>query len=407
MTRGNAAVSGTVDAISADDAARLLALLDLRVTRMESAAPPARSARQAFSPDDFLAFNQQLAHLTGGGLPVERGLRLMAGEMRTGRQRKAVDAVAAELEKGTPVGEAFAAHRRQFPPLYGLLVDAGVRANDLPAILLNLGRHLTLVGRLRATLWRSMAYPFVVCSALLLVLAFIWFRIIPATMPLMSGKDATSMFAPRHWSWNAPGTPDPEPPIVYLLPVAMWTSYALMAALAIGLSATVVIVVASRFTGGWRRLEPLLLRVPLVGPVLKWNLLARWCDGVHLGISSGLDLPESIELASDVASSRGLATDGRSLVEALGSGRAMTDAVAFRMMPPLVPAMLQSGSERSDLVAATASLAQMYQEQAEVRLAVLPAVLSPLMLVVTAVGVGLAIVSALAPMIMALSWLNR
>ena len=61
--------------------------------------------------------------------------------MRDGEKREASAQLAAELERGTPLGEAFDKHRAKFPPLYGRLIEAGVRANNLPGVLLNLGRQ--------------------------------------------------------------------------------------------------------------------------------------------------------------------------------------------------------------------------------------------------------------------------
>src|SRR5205809_718380 len=79
--------------------------LRLRVLQIE---PVARAVRaKPLRGDDFIAFNQQLTHLTKAGLPVEHGLRLIAQDMRSGRLAETVRQVAQELERGTPLGEAF------------------------------------------------------------------------------------------------------------------------------------------------------------------------------------------------------------------------------------------------------------------------------------------------------------
>ena len=100
------ALSGTIDAEDVDSASRTLASLQLRVTAMEPMAKP-KTGGAMLRGADFLAFNQQLSQLTAGGLPVERSLRLLAREMR-GRQAAAINAIADELDKGTPLDAAFA-----------------------------------------------------------------------------------------------------------------------------------------------------------------------------------------------------------------------------------------------------------------------------------------------------------
>ena len=96
------------------------------------------------------------------------GLRLIAADLRGGggALSRTVEQVAAELERGTPLPEAFEKYKGQFPSLYGRLVGAGVRAGNLPGVLFNLGRHLELVQRLREALWRSLAYPLAILVGL-------------------------------------------------------------------------------------------------------------------------------------------------------------------------------------------------------------------------------------------------
>ena len=76
-------LSGTIDAEDAAQASRLLESLRLRVIHVEPVARPPRS--KPLRGEDFLAFNQQLTHLTRAGLPVEQGLRLIAQDQRSGK----------------------------------------------------------------------------------------------------------------------------------------------------------------------------------------------------------------------------------------------------------------------------------------------------------------------------------
>jgi type II secretory pathway component PulF len=382
-------ISGTVDSPTAAAAAAQLQALQLRITRLDPITKPPRAT--PLGAEDFLAFNQQLAHLTAGGLPVERGLRLIAGEMTHAGQKAAVLGVAKELEKGKPLGAAFAAHRNQFPPLYGRLIDAGVKANDLPAVLLNLGRHLTLVGRLRASLWRTATYPLSVATALLAVMAFIWLRVMPELEPLA-----------EEFHNHVPGQVST---MDIFIPLARDFSYSMMAVLAISLATVLICALVTKSTSGRAAVEPLLLRVPLIGPILRLNLLARWCDALHLAITAGLDLPAAIALSSDAVDSPRLNHDGKLLIDSLSAGRTLDDVAQTQMLPPVIPAGLQMGCEQSDLPNATAMLSRMYQEQAEVRLAVLPAILSPLLLFLTAICVGVAVFSALLPLVVAIQYL--
>jgi type IV pilus assembly protein PilC len=149
-------------------------------------------------------------------------------------------------------------------------------------------------------------------------------------------------------------------------------------------------------------LEPVLRPLPVVGPVVRWNRVARWCDALHLGVSSGLDLPAALALAGEAVDSNDARSDTEDLVAAVQAGRGLDPAPPLRLLPPMVPAALALGIDQNDLPAAAATLARMYREQAEVRLAIVPQVLSPVLLLLIAGCVGLAVASALLPMVVLL-----
>src|SRR4029079_5525060 len=90
-------LTGTIDATDPDQARQRLEALRLRVIDLEPAG--ASPAVRPLRGDDFLTFNQQLAHLSAAGLPLEHGLRLIARDMRRGRVANTVKQIADELEK--------------------------------------------------------------------------------------------------------------------------------------------------------------------------------------------------------------------------------------------------------------------------------------------------------------------
>src|SRR5688572_16811746 len=261
-------MSGTIDAPDVEHATRQLHALRLRVVRIE----PVRRPRSApLRGEDFLAFNQQLSQLTSAGLPVEQGLRLIAQDMRSGRLAATVEQVAAELERGTPLAEAFDKHRTKFPPLYGRLIEAGVRAHNLPGVLLNLGRHLELVSRIRAMLWRALSYPLMVLIGLMIVLLFLTTHVVPQFEQIFLDFGIKLPVITR-----------------LMLASTYWLPPLLIAS--IGLIVVPIVLWPVLRASGWSGpiVEHVLLHAPLIGTVLRRNLVARWCDALRIGVEAGL-----------------------------------------------------------------------------------------------------------------------
>jgi type II secretory pathway component PulF len=372
---------GTIDATDLDDAAKRLSNLSLRIIRLDASekSPP---RAKPLNGEDFAAFNQQLAHLSAAGLPIEQGLRLIAEDLRHGGLAQSVREVSEELERGVPLGEAFKRHQQQFPPLYGTLIDAGVRTGNLPAVLLNLGRHLDLVARLRAAVWRSASYPLTVVAGLLLVLIFL-------------GRYVLPQFAEMYGHWYIP-----LPAITrFIFVVAQWTPIfiALMLLIVVGLPLLWAIIRATRLD---RAATDLALPLPLIGPILRRNLVARWCDAMKLAVQAGMDLPAAVTLACDIVGSPRLRRDGAKILAQLQAGKDL-DQIPSRLaiLPKPVLAVIQLSADRSDLPTSLETMATMYQQQAEMRLASLQTVLTPSLILVVAVMIMIVVVGLFAPMI--------
>jgi type IV pilus assembly protein PilC len=368
QTVGGQAISGSIDALNVEQAQRLLASLQLRVLEIE---PAARVRGKPLSSDDFLAFNQQLAHLTSAGVPVEQGLRLVAQDMHSGRLAATIKQLVSEMEKGTPLDQAFDKQREQFPPLYGRLVAAGISAGDLPGVLFNMGRHLELVQRVRAALWRALAYPIVVLAAVSLILLVLGYVVIP---------QFAKLFDDMHG--QLPRITEAILAMRYVMP-------AFVGFLIIVFIGFPLLWQLFRATGRDRAvIDRLVLPLPLIGPILKANLASRWCDAVKIGVSAGLDLPRAIDLASDAVASPAARRDGDALRTALESGRTLESVQHTRVLPATVPAAMSFSSKHHNLAETMATLAQMYQQQADMRLAILPAILTPVLVLFLAMIIG-------------------
>jgi type II secretory pathway component PulF len=390
------AVTGTIDAATAVEATRKLGQLQVRVIALE----PVRRAtrRRRLGAEDFQTFNTQLAHLTAAGLPVEKSLRLIAEDMHSGRLAESVRAVAVDLESGQSLPDAFEKHAAHFPPLYSQLIHAGVRTGDLSAMLLGLGRHLDLVQRLRNMLWRATAYPIAVLVSLILVVTYLGIYVLPQFKLIFQGFRvdlpqitqiviAFSNLLIDDW------------PILLAILVA---AFALPLLLRLTLSGE----------QRQRAIDMLVFPLPIIGGALRRNLLARWSDALRLGVESGLDLPASITLAGQAVGSPGLLRDGELLIETLQAGRSLDEPASAgqpqtflrtRILPPTVTTVISLATAHNDLPSGLSTLSAMFQQQAERKIATLPALVTPIMIVFIAIVIGFVIIALFAPMIALIS----
>ncbi|MBI1372052.1 MAG: hypothetical protein GC159_04735 [Phycisphaera sp.] len=401
QTAEGAPMRGTLEAVDADAARWQLQSLGLRVLSLSVDGGGADAKPKPLRGDDFVAFNQQLASLTQAGLPLEQGLRLIARDMRSGRLAASVNAVAADLEKGTPLDEAFAAHTDKFPALYASLLAAGVRTGNLTGALLNLGRHLELMQRLREMVWRAAAYPVMVFVSMLGLLTVLGFVVVPQFRAvfeqMVGGSDA----------YSSTGTPIELPWITRMVFAAAEMMPAVLIGAAVLIAAiTAWVVLASRTGRGWTLIDRIVLPMPVIGPFVRANLVARWCDAMSMCVEAGLDLPASIALSAELIGAPALADDCRGLTVAHDVGEPLESTHGLRVLPYSVAAAMDLGLRRADLEAVMLTMREMYRQQAEHRLAVVQAVMRPIMVVAAAAPIAIVIIALFYPLRVLVSFMS-
>ncbi len=145
--------------------------------------------------------------------------------------------------------------------------------------------------------------------------------------------------------------------------------------------------------------DRLVLPLPLIGPILRKNLLAGWCNALKLGVESGLDLRAAIELADDSSTSPALRRESLSLIVELDAGRMPGSVSGGRILPPAATAAIAIGIQNHSLPETLSGLSQMYQQQAEMRLRTLPGILSPVLILISAALVAVVITALVAPLL--------
>jgi type II secretory pathway component PulF len=378
-------LTGTIDAASPDQARDRLESLRLRVIELAPSETPGAAVRP-LKGDDFLTFNQQLAHLTSAGMPLEHGLRLIAQDMRSGRVAETVRQIADELEKGVPLGEAFQKHANQFPPAYGHLIDAGVKTNNLSGMLLNLGEHLRTLAQLRAALWRALAYPLMVFVALCCVVAFLGGYVFP-------------QFADVYHVWGTRLPWVTEFMIAYSRPIAVL--FLCLGVLAIALTIASRVMRHSAAHQSIR--DNVVMNLPLIGPVVARSLVSRWCDAVRLGVVGGMDLPRAMLTAADAVGSARIRSDADRMAAKITAGQPLSSSESFSVMPPTVPAAIELSTRHGGLPQTLATLTHMYQQQAQAKVGVIPAVLTPILLTMLTGIIGFIILAMFLPFVTLLS----
>lgn len=333
--------------------------------------------------DEFAFFNQQLAAMLRDGIPLEGALQRLCQEMRHGTLRDELQALEADLAKGTPIAEAL--KPRQLPELYKRMVLVGVKGGDLPGALTMVADYFQNQNHVWTRLKSMMTYPLIVMFAAFLVslmLAFFWnFVIGPGFKDMFGGM-----------GMQLPGATQ----LAFASLQSIWAFPFVLGCLFV-LVALVVFTPNLRGKYLWRL------------PAFKEATVSRIASSLTLLLKNGVPLPEAIGLVAQLENSPAAAGDLQQWQTRLASGTTKFSEIAAgnKLVPPLFVWIVASAGE--DVAAGLHRAAEIYHARAlyrtEVALfSVLP--VASLFLGAVVISQAFLVISMFLPFIAMLSWIG-
>ncbi len=288
--------------------------------------------------DEFSFFNQQLAAMLRDGIPLEGALRRICQDMRAGALRTELEALEADLARGTPMADAL--KPRQLPELYKRMVLVGVKSNDLPGALTMLADYFQRQSGIWMRLKSMMVYPLIVMFVAFLIstgLAFLWTCVIGPSMKDVFGGMGLRLPGATLFAFSTLK-------IIWVFPVLLGTLF--------------LFAMAVVFTSGFR--GRFLWRLP----AFKEASVSRIGASLTLLLKNGVTLPDALGLVEQLETSPAAAADLQQWRRNLAAGTAKFSEVAAvnRMIPPLFVWVVSSAGE--DLAAGFNRAAEIYHSRA-------------------------------------------
>ncbi|MBX9788726.1 MAG: type II secretion system F family protein [Pirellulales bacterium] len=326
------------------------------------------SSPQPVSTAELLAMATEAAALARAGLPLERGLRTISGDVPRGL-RDALLRLAQRLEQGASLADAFAAAGNRLTPTLRVVVAAGLRARRLPVVLEQFVAATRERIELRRLVSGALIYPVLVvllaCLVLSMLLAVVseigdGFESLRA--PLKGA--ARTLVHLRDSTWLAP------PWLLLGVALATVTSWPLLAML-------------QRWA--WTRSGPSAHRLPLCGPLVADARTANFVGLWHVLAEQSVPLAETLRLSADACENRPLAMQAARAASRAERGETMAAVVSELVsLPASVRWSIAVSGQHGQLAASLAEIAALYRQRAASRAQVLRTVLPALLVILMA-----------------------
>lgn len=354
-------------------------VVPLEITESSSSGP---SKGRRVSPRALARSYQQLGDMMRAGVPLLRSLELLAKQKSSKRLAATWRAIIGEVADGAELSSAFESRDRVFPPTHAAMIRAGERGGFLEKVFERLAETVEREADLKARVGGALIYPAVLVSVGTVILGAIFTFFVPAFKEQFERRLDTLPFVTE---------------IVFGVSTLV-TTYGVWT----------LLTLAALGVGGWfalRRPEVAMawsrfvLRVPIVGELVRSLAIARFCRLLGTMESNGVPLLEAMEIARGAAGNRVLAEAVDEGIAAVREGGALAEPLGRNaMFPDEVVEMVSVGEAAGNLDEVLLGVAGSLEGKADRTLRTLVQLVEPMLLLVIGVTIALVAVGLILPL---------
>jgi type IV pilus assembly protein PilC len=373
--------TATIDAPSREDVVATLRRQRLAIVKLEEGQPKKQPGRGSIKMRDVVIFTRQFSTMINAGLPLVQALDILAKQTDNKALSEVTRAVVHDVESGNTVADALGKHPKAFTDLYVNMVAAGEAGGILDTILLRLATFLEKNDALVRKVKGAMTYPLVIMSVAAIAVLVLLIKVIPVF---------SEMFASVNMQL-------PLPTRVVVGASHFLTSY--WWALGGGIAGLVFLLRGYYKTAdGQLVIDGLMLKMPVLGDLLRKSAVSRFTRTLGTLISSGVSILDGLEITAKTAGNRVISDAIMASRASIAGGDTIAAPLAkSAVFPPMVISMIAVGEQTGGLDEMLTKIADFYDEEVDAAVSVLMSLLEPLMIVFLGVVVGGMVVAMYLP----------
>lgn len=336
---------------------------------------------------ELAVFTQELSSLLHAGLPLDRALQVMIEVADDTRVRNLTSDIQEAVRGGAAFSEALEAHENTFSRFYVSMVRAAEAGGTLDQGLARLVEYLERSKALRDSVLSALIYPSILVAVSSASLLIILTYVVPQFTQLFTDAGRALPVSTRVVVGTAA-----------LLRDYWWLLAMSVIALAFYLRSLLT------SNSGRYRWDRLLLRVPILGELIRRMDMARLSRSLGTLLASGVPLLAGLSIVKDVLSNRVLSDALDVAADTLKAGRSLAaQLMSTGLFPALGLQMIKVGEETGRLDEMLLRVADIYDREVATAIQRMLALLEPILIV----GLGLVIAGIIMSILVAIISINE
>jgi type IV pilus assembly protein PilC len=334
-------------------------------------------------PQQLIAiFTRQFSVMIDAGLPLVQCLEILGGQQENKVFKRALIQIRQDVESGSNLADSMRKHPKIFNDLFTNMIAAGEAGGILDTILQRLSVYIEKAVKLNSQVRSAMIYPTAVISIACIVVAVILWKVIPVFASLFTSLGAT--------------LPLPTRVVIALsnFVAAFWW----LIAIVIGGSVYALRRYHETYKGK-RVIDGFMLRLPILGILLRKIAVARFCRTLSTLTASGVPILDGLTITARTAGNAIIEDAIMATRKSVEEGKTISEPLADTdVFPSMVVQMIAVGEQTGALDTMLSKIADFYEDEVDVAVAGLMKLLEPVIIAFLGVVIGGIVIAMYMPM---------
>lgn len=373
-------VNGEVSAFTEEEARKKLAkrgIRPLQITRVKT------SSKRKITQEDITVFTRQLSTMIKAGLPLMQAFEIVARGHGNPSMTEMLMEIQGEVEQGSSLSRAFSNHPKYFDRFYCNLVAAGETGGVLESLLDKLAIYKEKTQAIRKKVKTALTYPVSVIAVAIGLVFVMMIFVLPAFKEVYANMGA-------------------ELPALTQTVMDMsdfFVSYGWMVLIALGFAIYGFLKLKARSIKIQRRMDAILLRMPIFGDIVRKGTIARWGRTTATLIAAGVPLVDVLDSTAGAAGNLIYEEATREIRTRVIQGLSMTSGMrATELFPNMMLQMSSIGEESGSLDDMLNKAAEFYEDEVDNAVGRLSAMMEPIIIVILGLVIGTLLVAMYLPL---------
>jgi type IV pilus assembly protein PilC len=375
-------VKGELTAASKDEVQAYLRKQRIVPTKISQKAKPLFSMGARTNDKDLVVFTRQFATMIGAGLPLVQALEILSKQTENKGFANIIGEVKNDVEGGSTFADALRKYPRVYSELYTNMVAAGEAGGILDTILVRLATYIEKAQSLKRKVKGAMVYPSVVITVAILCIVIIMVFVVPTFSKMFKqlGGDL----------------PAPTQLVITLSQFLAGTGG--LVVLASVIAFIIFIVQFRRTETGKKVTDRILLRLPIVGILLRKVAVAKFTRTLGTLISSGVPILDGLNITAKTAGNKVVEKSVLEVRQGVSEGQTIAEPLSnSKVFPPMVTQMIAVGESTGALDNMLDKIADFYDDEVDIAVANLTSMIEPILMVFLGGTVGFIVVAMYLP----------